>query len=149
MFVQQTKDRLKKAMLNKQETEKNILRVLLTEIETIELQKKKSISDKDCHMIVHKLIAINDSVIEKANSVNNIQLSEKLTQENIILNSLVPKLWMEEEITKFIADNNLLQKIKEAKDEGPAIGIAMKNLNEANAPILGETVKNVIKKIRN
>lgn len=148
MFVQNAKQRLLQAQKNKQEIEKNILRVLLSEIETTELQKKKSVSDRDCHNIVHKLISVNNGVIEQAKTINNTKLVEKLTQENEVLNSLVPKLWTEEQIIQFLTDKNLIEKIKEMKEDGPAIGIAMKNLNAENAPIQGEMVKEVIKKIR-
>jgi uncharacterized protein YqeY len=148
MFVQEAKVRLKKAVIDKNESEKNILRVLLTEIETLELKKGKTPTDRDCHFVVYKLASINESVITQAKTQNNNTLIEKLEAENVILNTLAPKLWTREEIIKFLTDNNLIEKIKQAKDDGPAIGLTMKAINNANAPVMGETIKTIVEELR-
>ena len=75
---------------------------------------------------------------------------QKLSVENSILAGLLPKEWDEQTVEAFFLnhDDPIFEQIQKAAKEGQAVGVAMKALKAANAPVDSKVVAAVVKKIR-
>ena len=154
MLIETIKEKIKVAVKEKRELERNILKVLLGEIQTLE-SRKGNISDEDCIKIARKLIESNQETIKaysatdeaynkEHNTDENIAV-QKLSQEITIVDSLLPKVWDEKEIANFIRNTpELFQNMIDAASVGQATGIVMKALKTANAPVDGKMVSKVV-----
>ena len=123
------------ARLQKDEVAKNILSLLIGEIEKEEL--KRSVSDTDCIRIVQKLIKSNDETLSyKDNPV--------LVEENRILQSVLPQMLSVEEAKSYVVDLNL-----DLSNLGRAMGSAMKFFKERNLLVEPNVVKQSLQELSN
>jgi len=137
---------------NSRETERDILRVALGEIQTV--GKGLPVSDEVAENVIRKIVAGIDETLTLSSSPlfsANHKVNEPLLQEQkAVLEALLPKLWTRDEIEAFFLENEspLFEQIQEMNHEGKAIGLAVKALKEAKAPVNGEDVRAVVDKIR-
>ncbi|HNX26395.1 MAG TPA: GatB/YqeY domain-containing protein [Phycisphaerae bacterium] len=144
-LVDTIRQRITKAMKERDELTRNILRLVLGEIQTAEA-REGSITEETVVKIIRKLIASNE---ETLSMTKNPQAAEKLRQENVILKELLPHLWSVDDIVKFLnADAAAAESVKSAGNDGQATGAAMKFLKTASAPINGKDVSQAVKIIR-
>lgn len=123
-----------------QSSERRLLKVVLGEF-----QRKavgKSASDEAGYNVVRKMI--------KANEENSARLGEDdprtqvFKEENQVMAMLLPKWWDADEIQAHLD----LELIRSAKNDGQAMGLAMRTLKGLDAPVEGDVVKAVVSKIR-
>lgn len=157
-FVNNMKTRLLQARKERDEVTKSILTVALGDIEQAASKQKKPLEEKDCHSILRKIIQGNDETIEcvermdgeggaTADAFSNV---EKLAKENKVLESFLPELLSQGEIENFLSEVDPgFDRIREAKTEGQAIGLAMRVLGAANKAVNGNDVKAVVAEVRN
>ena len=143
MLLEQIKSDIKHAMLTRDEARRDILRVVIGEVQ----RKVGAESDDDVKRTIRKIIEGNTETL--SNLGNDVRTS-KLVKENEILNEYLPKMWSVEQIEAFFLNSNepYFEQIIEAKGEGTAMGLAMRTLKSVNAPVDGKDVKLVIQKIR-
>lgn len=141
MLIDEIKERIKKAMLAKNEVEKGILRVVLGEA-----QQKNFTKDEDLHKIIKKVVEGNSETIRALPESDSRK--SVLVQENEILQKMLPVLWDRMSIEAFFlnSNNSEFEQIRDAKSGGQAMGIAMKALK--GKPVAGEDVSAVVNKIR-
>lgn len=144
MLKQLIKSNLITAMKEKNETKKNIYRVVLGEIDTLESRQVKPLSDEGVAKVIRKVVQNNKETLF---FVKDNSAKETLNTENDILESLLPKTLTTKEIEFLLTE--LKSKITDANNEGQAIGIAMKFLKEKQAIVNGEDVKTIVASIRN
>lgn len=120
---------------------KNILKVILSEISSQELAKP--LINEDIIKIIRKVIQGIDETLKylQQNCGNYL----KLIEEKQVLETFLPTCLTEEEIRQELE----IDKLKQCKSEGQAIGMAIKQLKEKNKVFLGETVSKLIKVIFN
>lgn len=123
---------------------KNVLRLLLGEIETLESSNKKFDSNK----IIKKLIDSNNQILA-------IKNDEVLIKENEILNSFLPKEISKEEllntIESFYCPNGSRQSLvleTNTKSEGQLMGIFIKQLKANNVIFNNNDLVNIIKELK-
>ena len=97
-LIDTIKARIKTAMLSKNDAERNILRVLLGESQTLESRQGSIITDEQVVKIAKKLIASNNE------SVVHLEGDRKaaLLKENEIISSLLPKEFTAQESGKLL-----------------------------------------------
>jgi uncharacterized protein YqeY len=127
------------AMKENAEDKKNLLRIVIGEVQ----RKFGAESDEDVHRVVRKLIEGNNES-QKLRTNAGLPEDQHLLKENQMLQAYLPVFWSQEQIE--VALQNV--SIKEAKNEGAAIGSAMKALKSVNAVVDGKDVKAVVQKIR-
>ncbi len=128
---------IRQAMLDKDEVKKSILRVVVGEVE----RKFGSNSDEDVHKAIKRIIeGNNESLKHGANPT--------LLKEISILDEYLPKLLSLEMIEAALLGTSTDVAIKAAKNDGAAVGAAMKALKTIGAAVDGNDVKTVVKKIR-
>lgn len=144
-LVDTIRQRITAAMKERDELTRDILRLALGEIQTLEA-REGSVSEENACKLLRKLIASNE---ETLGLTKDPQAAEKLRKENAILNDLLPAMWSVDDIVKFISgDATALQAVKAAGNDGQATGAAMKSLKAAAAPIDGKDAAQAVKIIR-
>tara|TARA_B100000941_G_C28170284_1_gene381882 strand:- start:51 stop:488 length:438 start_codon:yes stop_codon:yes gene_type:complete len=142
-LIEEIKQRIVQAMKNKNEVERDILKLVKGEVQTLETRQNKTLNDEQVSSIVRKLMESNEETI--AGHTDSLVI-EKLKQENEILDSLLPTVMTQEEILQKL--DPISEDIKSVDKEGQAIGMAMKALKSAEMPVLGNDVKEVVLKMR-
>jgi uncharacterized protein YqeY len=142
MLVDEIKRRLTAAMKARNVTEREILRVALGEIQTIEA-RTGTMSDQDAGAIVKKLVKSNQ---ETLGVTENAEQRATLEQEIGILESLLPKTLDVDAIVGALAP--VVVQIKAAANDGQATGVAMKHLKSTGAAVDGKNVAEAVKRIR-
>jgi len=131
------------AMRDKDLPRRDILRVLLGDLETAETRKASAITDEECLQIVRKLIKSNDETLAiKPDDATRA----KLTKETEILSALLPQTMSVETIVAALADQ--ANEIRAAGNDGQATGIAMRQLKQTGAAVQGKDVSEAVRIIR-
>lgn len=130
---------IRQAMLDHDDLRKDILRVVVGEVQ----RKLDADKDEDVVRAIRKIIEGN---LESLTHIEN----PKLKKENEILAEYLPVLWSFDETEAFFLNSEtpVFEQIRDAKNDGAAIGIAMKTLKAANAPVDSKIVQEIVKKIR-
>lgn len=141
-FEQTLRDRIAKAPFKSKE--KDLLKVVLGEMQ----QKAASgkVTDEQGHSLVKSMIKNN---VEKVlvHLKTDDPRRAPIEEENKVLGSLLPVYLTAEQIMDKLT-GGLEIAISAAKNEGQAVGLAMKYLKSMNAKVEGDTVKAVVQKMR-
>lgn len=145
-MIEEIKAKILDAVRNKRVVEKNILKLLLGEIQNLEASKNKALDKKEIYTIIKLFIKNNEETI--ALSKGSV---EDLKTENLLLNQLLPESFTQPELSRIINSNpKLLTDILNAKNVGQAIGMAKKEISSLyTKEIPGADLKLVIESIKN
>lgn len=122
------------------ENQKNVLKVVLGEIELQESRNGKQLTDDDCYRVIRKTLqGVEEMLTYKPND-------PKFEAEKATLKGLLPKEFAAEDLQAVLSSK--IDEIKAAKNDGQATGIAMKFLKERNISVDGNAVKKVVMEIR-
>lgn len=142
MLVDEIKRRITAAMRAGNTVEKEVLRVALGEIQTVEA-RGTAVTDDGAAAIVRKLVKSNEET--RAASTDKEQ-KRTLEQENVVLQSLLPKSLSVPELVESLA--SVRDAIRAAGNDGQATGVAMKHLKASGATVNGKDVTEAVKQIR-
>lgn len=137
MLKNKLKSDLIQAMRDKDETKKDILRVVIGDIESTESRENKEMSDEKIEKLIRKMVSSNEEVLRH-------KQDDSLVKQNEILDTYLPKMLSQGEIYSKLCD--IVDDIKLA-DGGKAIGLAMKHLKQQNLNVDGKDVTTVVNKI--
>ncbi len=143
MLVDEIKKRIASAMKEKRDLEKEILRVALGEIQTIEARGQTTMGDEQALQVVRKLVKSNE---ETLSVTQDPAKRRQLAEETEILRTLLPQSLSVEQIVAALAP--VQTEIRSAKADGPATGIAMKHLKSAGQTAEGKDVGAAVARIR-
>ena len=143
MLLDEIKARMFRAMKEKREVEKEILRVAVGEITTDAARPGRKGDDAEATAIVRRL---QKSVEETLASVTDDAQRTTLKEELEILASLLPKALGLDEIVAALAP--VAEALRAAPGDGPATGIAMKHLKGAGVSADGKLVSEAVKRVR-
>jgi uncharacterized protein YqeY len=143
-LTEQIKSQLRTAMKEKNETKRNILRVVLGDVSTLEVRAGKTITDDDVAKVVRKVMQGNEETMGYLKPETDKY--KILAEENNVLTTLLPKTLSTKDIMTELEP--LIGELKNAKNSGQATGTAMKHLKSKGLNVLGEDVKKVIEDIR-
>lgn len=142
MLAERIKSQMLAALKAGRSVEKEILRVALGEMQTVEA-RKGSLTDDETVAIVKKLVKSNRETLEVS---QNAEQRSALEQEIAILEALLPKGLDEAGLREALTAQ--IDAIRGAANDGQATGIAMKALKAQGATVDGKLVGEVVKKIR-
>lgn len=142
MFLDDVKTRMRAALKAGRPTEKEILGVLVGELQTVEA-RNGSLGDEEAASIVRKLVKSNRETLELSTDAAQ---RAKLEEEIGILEGLLPKALDEDGVRAALEPQ--LAAIRAAGSDGQATGIAMKALKTSGAVVDGRLVGAVVKKLR-
>lgn len=142
MLADEIKKRSMLAMREGRTLEKDVLRVVLGEIQTAEARSGSS-SDEEAQAIIRRLIKSNEETLSlTTDKPRQAALRDELT----ILRSLLPQTLSVDAIVAAVA--SVHDAIKAASNDGQATGVAMKLLKAQGALVTGKDVTEAVKKIR-
>lgn len=138
------KERIKADILTatkaKDNATKNILKVVLGEVDTQE-GRGKTLTDEQIYGVIRKVLqGVEEMLIYKPGDA-------VLMQEKAILSKLLPVQLDREDILDKLIDK--VDEIKNAKSDGQATGIAMKYFKENKLVVDGTLMAEIVKQLRN
>ena len=143
MLIDTIKARALEAMKSKDTVATTIFRLAQGEIQTAEARKGAPVTEEEASAILRKLIKSNEETLSMASSSEQKATLEK---ELSLLKALLPQSMSVEAIVAALAP--VAAAIKEAKSEGQATGVAMKQLKSQGANAAGTDVAAAVKQIR-
>jgi uncharacterized protein len=143
MLVDDIKHRLRAAMKQRQTVEKEILRVVLGEIQTVEAREARALTDEQAAQMIRKLLKSNRETLAVTTDAAQ---AATLEEENRVLESLLPKTLGVDAIVQALAP--VADALRSAPGEGPATGIAMKHLKSTGAAVEGKAVAEAVRRLR-
>ena len=143
MLEDKLKIEIKKAMLSKDSVKKDILRLVLGEIQT--KSSASDLSEEDKLNIIRKIIKSNIFTLAKSKEVEGFHDCMGVThleEENKILSEYLPKALDRDQIKEFITVSEL--KMSKGDNPGKCMGMVMKALKQQEIVVDSKIVKEVI-----
>jgi uncharacterized protein len=140
--------RIHEAMKAKDDLARDLLRVILGEASTRKARTGKEPRDDEIHGIIRSMIANNAETrkeLEQRGQTGH-EAYERLGRENVYLETLLPKTLDRAAIRAELAP--IAADLKAAKNDGQAVGLAMRHLKQKGLAVLGEDVAAAVKELR-
>ncbi|MEE8359974.1 MAG: GatB/YqeY domain-containing protein [Candidatus Omnitrophota bacterium] len=104
MIRERIEKELKEALKEKNETKVSTLRMLKADLQNLAIQKKEELKDDSIIKVIQKQVKQRKDSIEQFKKGNRDDLAAKEEKELTILESFLPKMLSEEELTKIVKD---------------------------------------------
>jgi uncharacterized protein len=143
MIIDELKVRAARAVKEKDEVARDVLRLALGEIQMAEARAGSATSEEEAAAIVRKLVKSNEETIAAAGEGER---ATTLRHEIEVLREVLPKTMSVDEIAAALAGQ--AEAIRAAKSDGQATGVAIKHLKSAGGRFEGNDVAAAVKKIR-
>ncbi|QDU34825.1 Yqey-like protein [Poriferisphaera corsica] len=137
------KQRVRKAMLERNELEKSILKVALGDLETEASRSVDPMTNERCEKIIRKMVKSSNETISLT---KDKAMAERCKAEIVILETLLPKTLTVDEIVAEL--ESVKDNVVAAGNDGQAMGVAMKHLKVAEHAVEGKNVNAAIRAIR-
>jgi uncharacterized protein YqeY len=141
MLVEEIKKRSMSAMKAGKTIEKEILRVALGEIQTVEA-REGSVSDAQAQAIVRRLIKSNEETRTVADDAQKVTLTEEIA----VLRTLLPQTLDVAAIVEALAP--VKDALRAAANDGQATGVAMTHRKGLGALVDGKDVSAAVRQLR-
>lgn len=143
MLLEEIKKRMFAAMKADRKVEKEILRVCVGELETVASRSDKPLNLEEEQAVLRRILKSNE---ESLGLTEEAEQCGVLVQEIDVLRSFLPSSLSVLQIQDALAP--VLDAIRAATGDGPAVGIAMKQLKLSNARVEGKDVAAAVKQLR-
>ncbi len=143
MLLEDIKKRLSGAIKAKNDVEREVLRVALGELQTLEARTTHTATDDEAAQILRKLVKSNEET--KAATADPTRAAA-LDQEIAVLTSLLPKTLSVDELVAKLAP--VRDALRAAGNDGQATGLAVKHLKAEGISAPGGDVSRAVKAIR-
>jgi uncharacterized protein len=143
MVIDTLKAAIARAVKDKDEVARDVLRLALGEVQTAEARGGKPLRDEEVVAIVRKLVKSNEETLVAAAADPG---APALRHENEVLSALLPAGLSVAQITEALGP--VADAIKAAKNDGQATGIAMKHLKPTGAVVEGTDVAAAVRALR-
>jgi uncharacterized protein YqeY len=141
MLKEKILEDLKKAMLAKQQTEVDTLRMLKARVMNEEIAKGKVFSDEDILPVISSEVKRRRDSVEAFTQGGRPELAEKEQQEIVVLQKYLPQQMSEEEVRKIVEETLAGQTLTSA-DFGKAMGVLMPKLKgKADGAVISKILK--------
>lgn len=142
-LMPELKKRIFQAMKDKNELEKDLLRVVLGDLQLGETRKGEALGEKEEQQIVRKMLKSNQETVALTQDPAGVA---KLKAEMVILEGLLPQTLSVAEV--IVALEPVADDIRAAGNDGQATGVAMKHLKPQGLEVEGKDVAAAVKQIR-
>jgi uncharacterized protein len=143
MLLDELKARITKAVKEKDEVARDVLRLAFGEVQTSEARNERPLRDEEVAAVLKKLVKSNEETLALSGDGDR---AATLRHENEVLSSLLPKALTADQIVEALASQ--VDAIKAAKADGQAMGVAMKHLKSMGAAVEAADVTAAVKKLR-
>jgi len=138
-------NRIKECMKSGNSFERDVLKTVLGEIQSIELSKGK-ISEEDCEKVFRKF---KQGVEETIKLMKNDKEVGSMEKEIEIYNQYIPQTMSAQDIADTLDGYPVMEDIRCAPSDGAAVGIAMRFFKQnSNFKVVGKDVSEAVKILR-
>jgi len=149
-----TNEKIKKAIIeamrNKDEGAKDILRVALGEMQSVE-SREGSIDEEKCQKILRNILYSNQQNLDAYSSNMTLEQKSKIEKENEILEKFVTETLSKNSIIMSLhvsSDPSAGKAVIEEPNTGKAIGLAMKYFKKMGDSVDGKVVAEAVKEMK-
>lgn len=141
-LLQILQDEMKQALKAKDNLKLSVIRMLISEIKKVQIDKKKELSDEEIIEVIQRYAKQRKEAIKQYKDAKREDLAQKEEQELEIVSKFLPKQLSEEEIVKIVE-----QVIKETgassmKDMGKVMKMVMEKVKgRADGSLVSKIVK--------
>lgn len=141
-LLQILQDEMKQALKAKDNLKLSVIRMLISEIKKVQIDKKKELSDEEIIEVIQRYAKQRKEAIKQYKDAKREDLAQKEEQELEIVSKFLPKQLSEEEIVKIVE-----QVIKETgassmRDMGKVMKIVMEKVKgRADGSLVSKIVK--------
>ena len=143
MLIDEIKNQVMQAMRDKDTQRRDLLKVVLGELQTAAARTCDAMDDEQAQQIIRKMVKSNHEMAELNKRPG---VAEQMKAELEILESLLPKTLSVEEI--IAALQPVADSVRAAGNDGQATGVAMKHLKSTGAVVEGKDVGVAVKQMR-
>lgn len=137
---------LKAAMINKDNTRRDVLRVLMSSLKQVEIDSQKELTADDVVSILQKEAKKRRESIEEALKLGRTEIAETEKVELAILEEFLPKQLSREEISKIVQETVAETGVSSAKEIGKLMGALMPKVKGlADGKLVNEVVREFLK----
>ena len=144
MLTDEIKSQMSQAMREKNQVARNILGLALGEMQTAEARANRPLTEDEQRAILRKLVKSNEETLSL--SAGDDQRTTTLRREVEVLTALLPKALTVDDIAAALAP--VTDALRAAKNDGQAMGVAMKHLKAAGAVVEADAVKQAVARVR-
>ena len=136
------KQDLKQAMLDKNDLQRDTIRMFLAEVQRFEIDTKEEADDAKAIQIINKMIKQRNDSISQFKSGGRNDLAEKEEKEVEILSKYKPEQFSEEEVTRKVKEAIETSGASSMQDMGKVMGILNSSLaGSADMSMVSKIVK--------
>ena len=136
------KQDLKQAMLDKNDLQRDTIRMFLAEVQRFEIDTKEEADDTKAIQIINKMIKQRNDSIAQFKSGGRNDLAEKEEKEVEILSKYKPEQLSEEEVTRKVKEAIKTSGASSMQDMGKVMGILNSSLaGSADMSMVSKIVK--------
>jgi uncharacterized protein len=143
MLIDDVKQQVIQAMRDKDTERRDLLKVVLGELQTVASRTGEAMEDEQAQRIIRKMVKSNQEMAELSDRPG---VPEKMKSEIGVLESLLPKTLGTDQIIEALAP--IIDAVKSAGNDGQATGVAMKHLKASGASVEGKDVGQAVKQMR-
>ncbi|PLV56808.1 GatB/YqeY domain-containing protein [Thermotoga sp. SG1] len=139
---------LKEAMKSKDMTKVNTLRMILTTLKNLEVEKMKEASDEEVMEALMKEAKKRREAIEEYEKHGRVDLAEKEKKELEIIESYLPKQLSEEEVREIVMDAIKEVGATSPKDLGKVMKLVMPKVKgRADGKLVNKMVREILESL--
>jgi uncharacterized protein YqeY len=142
-IIDDLSSKLKKAMIEKNELRKRVLRMLISAVKNFEISTGKPVSEEDFDKIVKKQIKEREEAMQDYKRGGRDELYEEEKAERDVLKEFAKPELSDEEVEKVVAEKANELGVKSPKEFGKLMGAVMKVLKGKAS---GERIKKTVEK---
>ncbi|MBL8120208.1 MAG: GatB/YqeY domain-containing protein [Anaerolineae bacterium] len=133
-------------MINKDNTRRDVLRVLMSSLKQVEIDSQKELTADDVVSILQKEAKKRRESIEEALKLGRAEIAETEKVELAILEEFLPKQLSREEISKIVQETVAETGVSSAKEIGKLMGALMPKVKGlADGKLVNEVVREFLK----
>ncbi|MEM6391344.1 MAG: GatB/YqeY domain-containing protein [Planctomycetota bacterium] len=138
------KERVKAAMKSGNTLERDVLRVVLGDLQTAASRSAQPLKEAEELAVVKRMVKSMDETLGTDGVAD--ELKEKVSAERAVLVELLPKTLSVEQITAALEP--VADAVRSAGNDGAAMGAAMKHLKGQGAVVDGKDVSAAVRALR-
>ncbi len=142
MLLEKLQDEMKKALKSGEKERLSVIRMLISEIKKVQIDKKKELTDEEIIQILQRYAKQRKEAIQQYKKANREDLVEKEERELKIVQEFLPEPLSKEEIEKIVEEVIKETGASSMKDMGKVMKTVMEKVKgRAEGSIVSQIVK--------
>jgi uncharacterized protein YqeY len=141
----QIQDALKQAMINKDATRRDVLRMTVSAFKQVEIDERRELSADDAMTILMREIKKRRDSVDEARKAGRDDIADQEASELTMLEVFLPQQLSRDEIAALVKDAIAQSGASSAKDMGKVMGVLMPKVKgKADGKLVNEVVRDLL-----